>query len=81
MLCTCAALRSGCLVQKKCLHNSGASLSVVKFSCISFELDCKHVHQLLCDLLHLVVCCVHFSAEAVQETTEAVNSELHAEAV
>ena len=48
---------------------------------MSFELDCQHVHLLLCAFLHLVVCCVHFSAEAVQETTEAVNSELHAEAV
>ena len=37
--------------------------------------------KLLCDFLYLAVCCVHFSAEAVQETTEAVNSELHAEAV
>ena len=49
--------------------------------CISFELDCKPIHQLFCDSLHLVVCCAPFNAEAVQETTEAVNSELHAEAV
>ena len=69
------------LSQKRRLHNSGALLLVLQYSCISFDLDCKHFHELFCDFLHLVVCCVHFSAEAVQETTEAVNSELHAEAV
>ena len=51
-----------------------------ELDCKSFELDCKSFELECISCFHLLaLCCLmytFFSAEAVQETTEAVSSEL-----